>query len=484
MLLAKLLKNINPLDVQGSPMLEIESLGLSSHTAERGQLFFALRGELADGHAYINEAIKKGAVAVVCERLPETLHNKVCYVLVKDSHEVMGILASAFYKHPSRQLQLIGITGTNGKTTTATLLYRLFRGLGYKAGLLSTVVNYINEEKIYATRTTPDAISLNKLLADMVNAGCTYCFMEVSSHAIVQERIAGLQFTGAVFTNITHDHLDYHKTFDEYIRAKKLFFDHLPDTAFALTNADDKNGRIMLQNTSAKRQSYAMHSMADFTCRIVESSFDGMQLNMNGVDVWTRFIGIFNAYNLLAVYATAQLLLGAVKNETLRLLSAMEPVAGRFEYIRGANDITIIIDYAHTPDALQNVVGAINGIRRNGEQLITVVGCGGNRDVAKRPVMACIAAENSDKVIFTSDNPRFEEPEAILEHMKAGLNTAQRSKSLFIVDREEAIRTAVLLAQPGAIVLIAGKGHENYQEIKGVKTHFDDKEIVQSLLNK
>lgn len=486
--LADLIKDLQPLEIKGVPAIEITSLGLNSQTVTNGQLFFALRGENTDGHRFIADATAKGAVAVVCEQLPEKQEEKICYIVVKNTHAAMGKIAATFYGNPSKHLQLVGITGTNGKTTTVTLLYRLFRATGYKTGLLSTVTNFIDNVEIPATHTTPDAITLNKLLAEMVQAGCTYCFMEVSSHAIVQERIAGLLFTGALFSNITHDHLDYHKTFGEYIRAKKLFFDNLPETAFALVNADDRNGRVMVQNTKAKVKTYSLQTLADFHCRIIEKSFDGMQLLINNTEVWTPFIGAFNAYNLLSVYATAQLL-GVEKNEALRLLSAMGPVAGRFEKVYGTQrtahkqPLTVIVDYAHTPDALQNVLNTINDIRCD-EQLITVVGCGGNRDAAKRPVMACMAVDNSDKTIFTSDNPRFEDPEAILADMKAGLDAAQRSKALFITDRREAVRAALMLAQSGsAIVLIAGKGHETYQEIKGVKIHFDDKETALELLH-
>jgi UDP-N-acetylmuramoyl-L-alanyl-D-glutamate--2,6-diaminopimelate ligase len=494
-----LTKDVQPLEIKGDATVEIISLGLNSQTAESGQLFFALRGEKTDGHGFIEDAVTKGAVAVVCEQLPKKQKEKVCYVVVKNAHVAMGKIASTFYGNPSRRLQLVGITGTNGKTTTVTLLYRLFRALGNKAGLLSTVTNFIDGTEIPATHTTPDAITLNKLLAEMVQAGCTYCFMEVSSHAIVQERIAGLSFAGALFSNITHDHLDYHKTFAEYIRAKKIFFDNLPETAFALVNVDDKNGRVMVQNTKAKVKTYALHTLADFNCRIIEKSFEGMQLLIDDMEMWTLFIGTFNAYNLLLAYATAQLL-GVEKNEALRLLSAMEPVAGRFEKVCGKqkaeneipattshalyrSPLTVIVDYAHTPDALQNVLHTINDIRRN-EHLVTVIGCGGNRDATKRPVMARIAADNSDKVIFTSDNPRFEEPNAILADMKEGLDGMQQRKSLFITDRREAIRAALMLAQSGdSIVLIAGKGHETYQEIKGERIHFDDREVVRELLH-
>ena len=488
MKLIDLIEGLQPLEIKGAPEVEITSLGFHSQTATNGQLFFALCGEKTDGHRFIADAVAKGAVAVVCEHLPGKQEEKVCYIVVKNTHGAMGKIAAAFYGNPSKRLQLVGITGTNGKTTTVTLLYRLFRALGYKTGLLSTVTNFIDNTEILATHTTPDAITLNKLLAEMVRAGCAYCFMEVSSHAIVQERIAGLHFAGALFSNITHDHLDYHKTFGEYIRAKKLFFDNLPETAFALVNADDKNGRVMIQNTKAKVKTYALHTLADFHCRIIEKSFEGMHLQIGNTEVWTPFTGVFNAYNLLAVYATAQLL-GVEKNEALRLLSALGPVAGRFEKVYGTQrteqkqTLTVIVDYAHTPDALQNVLNAVNDIR-SGERLITVVGCGGNRDAAKRPVMARIAADHSDTAIFTSDNPRFEEPEAILADMKAGLDAAQRSRSLFITNRREAIRTALMLAQSDkAIVLIAGKGHETYQEIKGERIHFDDKETARELLH-
>jgi UDP-N-acetylmuramoyl-L-alanyl-D-glutamate--2,6-diaminopimelate ligase len=448
---------------------------------EEGQLFFALRGETTDGHRFIGDATAAGATAVICERLPTNIDPCACYVVVKDSRAAMGVIAATFYGHPSRWVKVVGITGTNGKTTTATLLYRLFRALGHKAGLLSTVANYVDDREVAATHTTPDAITLNRLLSEMTLVGCSCCFMEVSSHAIVQERIAGLNFAGALFSNITHDHLDYHKTFSDYIRAKKTFFDRLSRHAFALLNVDDRNGRLMGQNTNAAVKTYALHTWADFRARIVENAFDGMQLHIDGMDVWTPLIGTFNAYNLLAAYATAQLL-GADKHEALRLLSAIPPVAGRFETLRGADNITVIVDYAHTPDALQNVLRTINDIRRD-ERLITVVGCGGNRDTAKRPLMAQIAAAHSDRVIFTSDNPRFEDPEAILHDMKAGLDTAQRTQSLFITDRREAIRTALMLAQPaGAIVLIAGKGHEKYQEVNGLRTAFDDVEVAKEML--
>ena len=478
--LNQLINNIHVLEIKGDSAIRITSIGFDSRNITKGQLFIALSGTRVDGHHFIDETIDKGATAIVCEHFPENLQTKICYIKVADSKKAIGIIASEFYGNPSRQLKLIGVTGTNGKTTTATLLYRLFRALGYKTGLLSTVVNFIDGKEMKASLTTPDAIQLNHLLADMVDAGCKYCFMEVSSHAIIQGRVGGLHFAGGIFSNITHEHLDYHKTFDEYIRVKKMFFDSLPSSAFALINVDDRNGNIMIQNTEAKVKKYSLRTQADYHCRIIENSFDGMMLNIDGKEFWTSFIGTFNAYNLLAVYATA-CLLEAEKEETLRLLSGMQSVAGRFEYVRSKNNIIAIVDYAHTPDALQNVLNTINEIRR-GEQLITVVGCGGNRDKSKRPIMACIAVNNSSKAIFTSDNPRFEEPDAILEDMRAGLNAAQRSKMLMITDRREAIRTAAMLAQTGDIILIAGKGHEDYQEVKGIKTHFDDKEIIKEMM--
>jgi UDP-N-acetylmuramoyl-L-alanyl-D-glutamate--2,6-diaminopimelate ligase len=476
MKLSQLIAAVTPVNVRGNVNCEIASLGFDSRRVAPGQLFFALKGEAADGHDFIPDVVAKGAVAVVCEHLPTSCEEKVCYIEVPDSHYAMGHMAAAFYGHPSTQLKLVGITGTNGKTTTVTLLYRLFRALGYKVGLLSTVANYIDDKMVKAERTTPDALQIQQLMAEMVKAGCTCCFMEVSSHAVVQHRIAGLEFDGALFSNITHDHLDYHKTFEDYIKAKKLFFDTLPASAFALINLDDRNGRTMVQNTKAKVKTYSLHTLADFHCRIIENSFEGMHLNIDGVEVWTRFTGRFNAYNILLVYATAQLL-GADKNETLRLLSGMEPVTGRFEVVRGQHNITAVIDYAHTPDALQNVIDTINDIRHDEQQLITVVGCGGNRDKTKRPVMARIAVGGSNKVVFTSDNPRNENPEAILDDMYAGLTAGDLARAIRITDRREAINAAIHLSRPGDIILIAGKGHETYQEAKGIQTHFDDKEV-------
>lgn len=483
MKLNKLVQHINAQQTIGNSNVDITSLTFDSRKVSVGSLFFALKGETTDGHNFIADVVTKGASAVVCQQLPATLVDGVCYIQVADSHETMGLVASAYYGNPSTKLKLVGVTGTNGKTTTVTLLYTMFRKLGYKAGLLSTVVNYIDTKRVEAIHTTPDALQLNQLLADMVEAGCDYCFMEVSSHAVVQKRISGLQFVGGVFSNITHDHLDYHKTFAEYIKAKKAFFDdYLTINGFALVNVDDKNGKVMVQNTKASVKTYALQNMADFKCRIIEHSFEGMLLSINGVEVWVRFIGNFNAYNLLAVYATAIQLLPsspATSTEILQVLSVLTPVSGRFEFIAVPLQPKAIVDYAHTPDALLNVLNTINEIRNpETNKLVTVVGCGGNRDKTKRPIMARIAVENSDKVILTSDNPRFEEPQAILDDMKAGLDTEQKAKTLVIADRAEAIKTAVFLSTPDDIILIAGKGHEDYQEIKGVKHHFDDKEVV------
>ena len=415
----------------------------------------------------------------MCEELPQRLDPATTYVQVPDSSVALGRIASAFYGHPSRRLRLVGVTGTNGKTTTATLLYDLFRKLGYKAGLISTVTYRIDDERRESTHTTPDSIRLNAMMAEMVDRGCEFCFMEVSSHSLVQHRTEGLTFAGAVFSNLTHDHLDYHHTFAEYIRAKKLLFDGLPAGAFALTNADDRNGMVMVQNTRASVRTYALRTFADFRCRIVETLFDGMQLDLDGTEVWVRFLGRFNAYNLTAVYAAA-LLLGAGREDVLRELSGLFPVSGRFETIRSADGITAVVDYAHTPDALQNVIRTLDEVRKEGQRLFVVVGCGGDRDRTKRPEMARIAVEGGDTAILTSDNPRTEDPEAILAEMKAGLDPA--SRYLCIADRREAIRTAVAMARPGDIVLVAGKGHETYQDVGGVKHHFDDREQVREAM--
>ena len=469
-------------EIIGSTNVAISSVTFDSRKVKKDSLFIATRGTASDGHHYIELAIENGAVAVVCEDLPETLKENVTYVKVLDSSASLGYIACNFYDNPSEKLKLVGITGTNGKTTTVTLLFNLFRGLGYNVGLLSTVENKINTTVIPSTHTTPDALALNELLAKMVEAGCQYAFMEVSSHAIVQHRITGLKFTGAAFSNITHDHLDYHKTFEEYIKAKKMFFDNLQDDAFALTNKDDRNGSVMLQNTKAKKYSYGLKSIADFKCRVVENHLNGLLLNIDNQEVWVKLIGSFNAYNVLVVYSIA-LLLKQDKVQVLTTLSNLNSVEGRFQYIKSKNGIVAIVDYAHTPDALKNVLETIKDIRTGNEQVITLVGCGGDRDAAKRPIMAQIACEYSNKVILTSDNPRSEDPEDILNQMQAGISPVEMKKTLRISDRKEAIRTSVAFAKEGDIILIAGKGHEKYQEIKGVKHPFDDFEIVKENFN-
>jgi UDP-N-acetylmuramoyl-L-alanyl-D-glutamate--2,6-diaminopimelate ligase len=479
-LLRDILAHAEAVAVTGRTDIAISSLQFDSRKVVPGSLFFAIRGSTSDGHEFIDMAVEKGAVAIVCETLPESLKDGICYAGVNDSNRTLGIIASDFYGNPSAKLNLIGVTGTNGKTTSVTLLHGLFRALGYGTGLLSTIRNLVNDSVVPSTHTTPDPVQINELLSRMVKEGCQYCFMEVSSHAADQQRIAGLTFRGGVFTNLTHDHLDYHKTFDAYLKAKKGFFDSLPADAFALVNKDDRNGVVMLQNTRAWKYTYSLQAMADFRCRIIENQFQGLQLSIDGQDVWFRLIGNFNAYNLLLVYGTA-MLLGQDKTEVLTQLSRLEPVDGRFNYVRSDNGITAIVDYAHTPDALQNVLETINAIREHNEQLITVVGAGGNRDSSKRPVMAKIACNLSDRVILTSDNPRFEEPEDILSEMQKGVEPFQFNKVLVILNRYEAIKTACALAKPGDIMLVAGKGHENYQEIKGVKHHFDDKEVLHEI---
>lgn len=476
-MLDELLQGVEVRSLVGDGTVAVGRLEFDSRKVVPGTLFFATRGTQADGHAYIPAAVAAGAAAVVCEELPAERPAGVTFVQVPDSTVALGQVASAFYGHPSRRLKLVGVTGTNGKTTTATLLYRMFRRLGYKAGLISTVVYCVDEREIPSTHTTPDSIRLNAMMAEMVEAGCDYCFMEVSSHSLVQHRTAGLTFVGGIFSNITHDHLDYHKTFAEYIRAKKLFFDGLPAGAFALTNADDRNGMVMVQNTKATVKTYALQSFADFRCRIVETLLDGMLLNLDGSEVWVKFLGRFNAYNLTSVYATA-LLLDARRDEVLRILSDLTSVDGRFEPIHSKEGVTAIVDYAHTPDALQNVIGTINEIRKKDQRLYVVVGCGGNRDATKRPEMAKIAVDGSDMAVLTSDNPRLEEPGAIIEQMKSGLEPGARY--LAITDRREAIKAAVALARPGDIILVAGKGHETYQDVGGVKHHFDDREEVRA----
>jgi UDP-N-acetylmuramoyl-L-alanyl-D-glutamate--2,6-diaminopimelate ligase len=475
--LKQLLPAVSVSAIHGPAEMAVSSLHNDSRSVVPGAVFFAVRGTTLDGHQYIDSAISKGAVAIVCEALPAQLTEGVAYVTVTDTGEAMGIMASEFFANPSSQLNLIGITGTNGKTTTATLLYELFKSLGYPTGLISTIRIRIGEKELPTTHTTPDVITINRILREMADAGCLYCFIEVSSHAVDQQRIAGLTFRGGVFSNITHDHLDYHKTFDAYLKAKKAFFDGLPSGAFALVNKDDRNGMVMLQNTAAEKHTYSLASMADFRCRIVENRFQGLQLNIAGNDVWFRLTGRFNAYNLLAAYGTA-MLLGQDETGVLTRLSSLEPVAGRFNCILSPQNVTAIVDYAHTPDALKNVLDTINDIREGAGQLITLVGAGGNRDAAKRPLMARIACDLSDRVILTSDNPRFEEPEAIIEDMKKGVPPAAAKNTLVIMNRLEAIRTACALAHPGDIILVAGKGHETYQEVRGVKHHFDDREVV------
>ena len=461
--------------IVGPAEREIAKLTYDSRRVECGDCFFAVAGTQCDGHDFIPAAVGRGAAAVVCQRLPEVLAPAVTYVEVADTNAAMADLAAAFYDDPSRELKVVGITGTNGKTTTATLLHDLFRALGYEAGLISTVVYRIGGRETEATHTTPDAIRLNAMMREMADAGCAYCFMECSSHAIVQERIRGLRFAGGIFSNITHDHLDYHKTFAEYIRAKKLFFDALPAGAFALTNIDDRNGRVMVQNTAATVRTLSLRSAADFRCRIVEQHPDGMLLRIDGDEAWFRFLGRFNAYNLLTVYAAARLL-GQDKREVLQAMSTLAPVRGRFETIRAADGTTAVVDYAHTPDALENVLRTIGEIRRPGQRLIVVCGCGGDRDRTKRPEMAAIAVKYADPAVFTSDNPRREEPEAILDEMVAGLDP--KARYLRIADRAEAIRTASMLAAAGDILLVAGKGHETYQIVGNEKRRFDDREEV------
>lgn len=471
----RILKGIEIISMSGMKVTEITSIEFDSRKVTSGSLFVAVRGYKTDGHDFINSAIASGASAVICETLPESRGNKVCWIKTSDSAKALGLAAANFHGNPSASLKLVGVTGTNGKTTIATLLYRMFLRLGYKCGLFSTVCNYINEKELAATHTTPDPVQLNSLLAEMVREGCDYAFMEVSSHSADQKRIAGLKFSGGIFTNLTHDHLDYHKTFDNYLNAKKSFFDSLPRDSFALVNVDDRNGKVMLQNCQARQFTFSVRAMADYRCNIIEQGFEGMGLRIQGEEVWTRFIGDFNASNLLAVYAASELL-GASKKEVLTILSDLHSVPGRLEVIKSDGGISGIVDYAHTPDALLNVIDTINKIRGGGVQLITVVGAGGDRDRTKRPKMAAISAEGSTKVILTSDNPRTENPEAILNEMEAGITPDLKRKTLRIADRHEAIKAAVMMANSGDVILIAGKGHETYQEVMGVKHHFDDRE--------
>ena len=465
----------------GSPDTPCTDITAASSKVVPGCVFVAVKGTRVDGHDFIPEAITSGAAVIVAEHLPEDFPRHIAGVIVHDSAEALGQIASNFYDRPSAQLSLVGVTGTNGKTTIATLLFKLFTELGYRAALLSTVCNRMGDEIHDATHTTPDPIALNAFLAQAVAQGCSHCFMEVSSHAVVQKRIAGLEFKGGIFTNLTHDHLDYHQTFENYRDAKKLFFDNLPSAAFALTNLDDRNGEFMVQNTRARKVTYSMTTLADHRAQILENRFAGLLLNIDGAEVWFRLIGRFNAFNILAIYGAA-LLLGEEKQEVLRALSGLEAVEGRFDYFISDRQVMAIVDYAHTPDALQNILSTIAAIREGDEKIITVIGAGGNRDAKKRPIMAHIACTLSDRVILTSDNPRFEDPEAILNEMQAGVDVTQKRKVLRISNREEAIHTACELAASGDIVLIAGKGHEKYQEINGVRTHFDDKEILKKYL--
>jgi UDP-N-acetylmuramoyl-L-alanyl-D-glutamate--2,6-diaminopimelate ligase len=459
----------------------IENIEFDSRRVTAGSLFVAVNGYSSDGHDFIDKALLAGATAVICEKLPENPDKSVTWIRTADSSKALGFAASNFFGNPSSSLKLIGVTGTNGKTTIATLLYRMFIQLGYKCGLFSTVCNFINGKELPATHTTPDPVQLNSILSDMVTEGCDYVFMEVSSHSVDQKRIAGLNFGGGIFTNLTHDHLDYHKTFDNYLAAKKSFFDSLPVDSFALVNIDDRNGRVMLQNCKAQHFTFSVRAMADYRCGIIEQGFEGMGLRIQGEEVWTRFIGGFNASNLLAVYAASELL-GATKKEILTILSDLYPVCGRLEVVKSAGGISGIVDYAHSPDALMNVIDTINEIREGSVQLITVVGAGGDRDKTKRPKMAAISAEGSARTILTSDNPRTEDPEKILDDMEAGITPDLKRKTLRITDRREAIRTAVMLANTGDVILVAGKGHETYQEIMGVKYHFDDREELTNAL--
>lgn len=468
--------------VAGDMNKHVASVCFDSRQVKQGDLFVAVKGTQVDGHQFIDKVIDLGAATVVCEVLPAALKPEVTYIQTDSSAKALGIIASNFYNNPSSKLKLVAITGTNGKTTTVTLLHKLFLRLGYHVGLLSTVVNKIDEEEIPSTHTTPDAIQLNKLLAEMVERGCTYCFMEASSHAIVQHRMAGIEVSGAVFTNITHDHLDYHGTFDEYIKAKKKLFDELPSNAFSLVNTDDKRGMIMLQNTKASKNTFALKTLADFKAKVLSNTLQGLELDIEGKQVWFQLVGDFNAYNLLGVYGTA-VLLGEDKDEILTQLSVVTPAPGRFELVRSNTGVTAIVDYAHTPDALENVLNTIDNFRTGNEQVITVVGCGGNRDKTKRPLMAALAAKLSDRVIITSDNPRDEEPEQIIKEMQTGISITQMRKVLSITDRKEAIKTACALANPKDIILVAGKGHETYQEIKGVKYDFDDRIVLKDFLD-
>ncbi len=480
-LLKEILYKAGITEVSGSTDLEIKTISFDSRQKGQDILFIAVRGTNTDGHNFIDNAIGNGAVAIVCENIPSNANRNITYIKVSDSAYALGVIASNFFNNPSCELKLVGVTGTNGKTTTVTLLHDLFLSFGYGSGLISTIKNKINGSEIKSTHTTPDPLQLNALLRKMVDEGCGYCFMEVSSHSVTQQRIAGLEFAGGIFTNITHDHIDYHKTFEEYLKAKKTFFDSLPSNAFALSNTDDKNGMYVLQNTKALKRTYSLNNTADFKARIIENIISGLHLNIDGYDIWFNLVGKFNAYNLLAAYGAAVLLNGE-KTNILANLSILKSVEGRFDYIKTPDNIMAIVDYAHTPDALKNVLNTISEIRTGNEKLITVFGCGGDRDRTKRPVMTKIACDMSDKIIITSDNPRSEDPESIIEEMKKGIEPVHYKKVLSITKREEAIKTACSLAAPGDIILIAGKGHEKYQEIKGQKFPFDDKEIIKNIL--
>src|SRR5450759_1951981 len=476
-----IIKGIDIVSITGAKNKIVSGIEFDSRKVKKDSMFIAVKGYKSDGHDFIGSAISSGVSSIICEILPEKPDKNICWVKTNDSAKALGLASSNFYGNPSSSLKLIGVTGTNGKTTIATLLYNMFLQLGYKCGLFSTVCNYINGKELPTTHTTPDPVQLNSLLSEMVNEGCDYAFMEVSSHSADQQRIAGLKFIGGIFTNLTHDHLDYHKTFDNYLAAKKRFFDSLPEEAFALVNIDDRNGCVMLQNCKARHYTFSVRGMADYRCSVIEQGFEGMGLKIQGEEVWTRFIGDFNASNLLAVFAASELL-EAAKKEILTILSDLHPVEGRLEVVKSAGGISGIVDYAHTPDALLNVIDTINKIREGGVQLITVVGAGGDRDKTKRPKMAAISAEGSNKVILTSDNPRTEDPEKILDEMEAGITPDLKRKTLRIADRREAIKTAVMMANKGDVVLIAGKGHETYQDIMGVKQHFDDREELKNAL--
>ena len=480
--LNKLFEDIKVKQWIGDKNVTISDIAADSRKVQKNSLFIAVRGVNIDGHQFIGQVVEAGASVVVCEEAPENQPKSVLFVVVENSAIALGQLASNWYGRPSENLKLVGITGTNGKTTTVTLLHRMATQLGYKAGLLSTVRNIVVTREVEATQTTPDPLQLHRLLAEMVEIGCDYCFMEVSSHAAHQHRIAGLKFAGAIFSNLTQDHLDYHKTFADYRDAKKMFFDGLGADAFALVNADDRNGLFMLQNCAASKHTYALQKMADFRAKVLESSFEGMQLEIDGVEIWTSFVGRFNAYNLLAVYS-ASVLLGFDKTEVLTVLSKLGSVDGRFQCLRSKSGKTAIVDYAHTPDAIENVLNTIKNVTDGNHQIITVTGAGGNRDKTKRPLMAAIAVELSDKLILTSDNPRNEKPEDIIADMKAGVPAEMAKKTLAVTDRTEAIRTACMLAQPGDVVLVAGKGHETYQEVNGVKHHFDDREVIKQIFD-